>query len=115
MNKNWLVIGMIVLLGYFYFQETDSLPSYNSDGLCGNGICESNIQETPYSCLIDCKHKVIDIDSYICMPLMNCGNWKESWFIYTLFGLFILVGLNSKYKFIKPKKKFKGRKRRRRR
>lgn len=50
-------------------------------GLCGNGLCEAESGETPWTCPQDCLTKTWEFDQIFCMPLFDCGNWKESWFI----------------------------------
>lgn len=73
--------------------------------LCGNRVCEPESGETPWNCFRDCKHKVWDLDSIFCMPLFNCGNWQESWFMNLLIIILIIVVINYQFRVRKTKRK----------
>ena len=50
-------------------------------GICGNKLCERELGENPWNCFQDCSQKLFEIDQIFCLPLFQCGNWNESWFI----------------------------------
>lgn len=57
------------------------LTAEEIEGLCGNGICEPEVGETPWTCFNDCFAEIWELDQIFCLPLFNCGNWTEAWFM----------------------------------
>lgn len=70
--------------------EQADLTSSDIGELCGNGICESSIGESPWDCPEDCFQKMWDFDQIFCTPFPDCGNWQTSWFVNSM--SFIVVG-----------------------
>lgn len=66
-----------------------------SDGVCN----EPN--ENPINMPKDCGYK-INLKYIFCLPLFNCGNWKELWFYQSWISVIIFITI---YLFIKSKRK----------
>ena len=56
---------------------------------CGDGVCDSlEADENPLSCPQDCQ--ILSFDDIFCLPLFNCGNWKQAWFTNTM--VLVVIG-----------------------
>lgn len=57
---------------------------------CGDGICDEDLGETPWSCRRDCLGLVLKLENIFCLPLFRCGSWESAWFIN--FIILIVLG-----------------------
>ena len=61
--------------------------------VCGDGVCDDDLGESPWSCSRDCLTPAFDVKKIFCLPFLDCGNWKTAWFINSiviLIGIFFL-------------------------
>lgn len=70
---------------------------------CGDGVCDDDLGETPWSCSKDCLGLIWKFDDIFCMPLFACGSWLHSWFINMV--VLIILGFMGYYMFIRKARK----------
>ena len=63
--------------------------------------CEKEKGETPWNSPQDCLKNIWELDKVFCLPLFNCGNWGEAWWIN---GMIVLVAVGLGYFMYKSKK-----------